>query len=180
MFAGSIQTTDGYIRLEDGPQYGGIFDYQVQRDTWVELSYAYLASHASFEPYYVNSGSLLTGFDMDVAIHYMQLGAIHQMPKGDVQPFLGIAAGAAIMSPGASTYQNYNLEDVWRFAMSATGGLKIYLSDRVGLRLQGRLLMPVYFSGGSVWFGTGGASVGVSGGIPVLQGDLGAGLMISL
>lgn len=179
MFAGSFETVEGYIRLEDGPQYGGILDYAVTPDTWVELSYAYLGSRATFEPYTYTGSSSLTDLDLDVAIHYMQIGAIHQIDKGKVQPFLGIAAGASLLAP-SGTVQNYTLEDVWRFALSATGGLKLYLSDRFGLRLQGRLLMPVYFSGGGVWFGTGGASVGASGGIPILQGDLGAGLIISL
>jgi hypothetical protein len=71
-------------------------------------------------------------------------------------------------------------DDIWRFAFTVGGGAKIYLSDRFGLRLQGRIMAPLYFSGGGVYFGTGGSGFGVSGGIPILQGDFTAGLIIRL
>ncbi len=63
-------------------------------------------------------------------------------------------------------------------AMNFSGGVKIYLSEKLGLRLQGRLLMPLYVSGGGFYVGTGGAGVSVGAGVPILQGDLSAGLII--
>jgi hypothetical protein len=41
-------------------------------------------------------------------------------------------------------------------------------------------MAPLYFSGGGVFFGTGGSGFGVSGGVPILQGDFTGGLIIRL
>ena len=180
MWGGSFSTFDGDIQLKDGTQYGGIISVPAARGVRLELSYATLASMATFVPYYLGKPAALDGLDIKLNIHYFQLGAIHEVDKGKAKPFLGFAMGAVLFHPGADRFAGYTLEDTWRFAMSATGGIKIALSDVVALRLQGRLLLPIYFSGGGLWVGTGGASVGLSGGIPIVQGDVGAGLAITL
>lgn len=180
MWGGSFSTLDGDIQLEDGAQYGVIISRMTGRGVFAELSYATLSTRATFVPYYLGFPSALDGFDIGLNVHYFQLGAIQQFDKGKAKPFLGIAAGAVLFHPREDRFEGYSLEDTWRFALSATGGIKIALSETVALRLQGRLFLPVYFTGGSVWIGTGGASVGASGGIPIVQGDVGAGLAISL
>jgi len=42
--------------------------------------------------------------------------------------------------------------------------MKIYINDRIGVRLQGRMLMPMYFAGIGFYagIGTGGTSSGLS------------------
>ena len=180
MWGGSYSTYNGYIRLEDGVQYGGIIDIPVAPQVRTEFFYATLSSRATFAPYHVGQPQSLEGLDVKVNVHYFQLGAIHQVDKGRAHPFVGFAVGAVLFHPGGTSYKTYTLTDTWRFAMSMSGGLKISLSDVVALRLQGRLLLPVYFSGGGLWVGTGGASVGITGGVPIVQGDVGAGLSITL
>jgi hypothetical protein len=61
-----------------------------------------------------------------------------------------------------------------------TGGLgfKLWLTDMLGLRFMARALVPLYFSGGAVWVGTGGASVGVGAGIPWAQFDFTGGVEV--
>jgi hypothetical protein len=178
MWAGSYHTIDGDISLEDGTQYGGIIGYPVAPQVRLEFFYATLSSRTTFVPYYVGKPSTLDGLDIPINVHYFQLGGVHYIDKGKVQPFIGIAAGAVLFHPKEDRYQGYTLQDSWNFAMSAIGGLTISVSDAVGLRLQGRLLLPLYFSGGGIWVGTGGASVGVSAGVPIVQGDVGAGITI--
>ena len=73
-----------------------------------------------------------------------------------------------------------NSETVTRFAITLGGGIKIMPSDKIGIRLQGRLLMPMYFAGVGLWAGTGGGGASVNGGIPIIQGDLTAALVIRL
>ena len=184
MWGGSYSTVEGEIMLQDGTQYGGIIDYPVAYGggwkAFVELFYATLSTRATFSSYYVGKPSALDGLDIGLNIHYFQLGAIQQFDKGKVQPFMGIAAGAVLFHPKEDRYNGYTLQDSWRMAITMTGGIKIPLSDVVALRFQGRLLLPLYFSGGGLWVGTGGASVGVTGGVPIVQGDLGAGITITL
>jgi opacity protein-like surface antigen len=185
MWGGSFDTFEGEIHLEDGMQYGVILSRDVANGVCMELSYATMSSRATFVPYYIGTPTDLDALDMKLNIHYFQLGAVHEINKGKTKPFMGFSMGAVLFHPGESTYRSpsnvsYTLEDTWRFAVSAVAGVKISLSDMVALRLQGRLFLPIYFSGGGLWVGTGGASVGLSGGIPIVQGDVGAGLAFSL
>jgi len=176
MWGGTIETVYGKVVLEDGPQYGFIFDYTVQRELQLELYYSYLKSNATFSRYgYETVPADLENLNEDLVVNYIQVGALYQVPKGNVRPFFTFTAGTVIFSPSSSKYT-----DEWRAAITFGGGVKIFLSESIGLRVQGRLLLPFYVSGGGVWFGTGGASVGVSAGIPIVQGDLGIGLIIAI
>jgi hypothetical protein len=181
MWAGSFEGYEGEIRLEDGGEWGGSIDFAFRPDAMIELSYSNSASHATFQRYVYGVGSTpsLDNIDNPVTIQYFQLGSIYQVPKGKAQPFIGLHLGAALFHPSGSV-QGLTLEDKWSFAASLTGGVKIYMSEKFGLRMQGRLLLPMYFSGGGVFVGTGGASVGVSAGIPIVQGDIGAGIFVCL
>jgi len=64
--------------------------------------------------------------------------------------------------------------------MSAGVGVKVMVSKNLGLRFQGRLLAPMFFGGSYLYGGTGGLGFGVNTGIPILQGDLAAGLILKL
>jgi len=64
--------------------------------------------------------------------------------------------------------------------ISLAGGIKINASEKVGIRLQARLLMPLWYSGTYFTVGTGGAGYGVSGGIYGVQGDFTAALVIKI
>jgi hypothetical protein len=60
--------------------------------------------------------------------------------------------------------------------MTFGAGAKIFLSEKVALRLEGRMMLPMLFSGGSFYVGTGGSGMAVSAGIPSIQGGFTAGL----
>jgi hypothetical protein len=40
--------------------------------------------------------------------------------------------------------------------MGFDGGVKIYLNDRIGIRLQTQLMMPLQYGGFSFYYGSGG------------------------
>jgi hypothetical protein len=173
MFAGGVSTYEGEIDFEDGSQYGAILDYTVQPGTQVELMFATMQSRATAGGTYY--GGPIADLDEKFQVTYIQVGGLHQIQKGKVAPFGMFGAGVAIFAP-----ENDRFETAVRFAMSGALGMKIYLSESIGLRVQGRLFIPVYFTGGSVWVGTGGGGAAVSGGIPVVQGDLGGSIFIRL
>jgi hypothetical protein len=180
MWAGSYSLYEGEIVMDDGSSWGGALDYAFRPDAKIELSYSYTSSHAKFSPYYYGGTSTaLENLDNPVSIQYFQLGSIYQLPKGKAQPFFGLLLGAVLFHP-SGTAQGLELSDKWNFAVSLVGGVKIYLNEQVGVRLQGRLLLPMYFSGGSMYVGTGGAGVAVGAGIPVVQGDVGIGVFVCL
>ncbi len=56
----------------------------------------------------------------------------------------------------------------------------IYLTERLGLRLQGRFMIPMYFDGLGFGIGTGGVSGGAVFGAYALQGDFSGGIVLRL
>jgi hypothetical protein len=173
-WGGSVQGYEGEVALDDGAQYGLMLGYRVQKELVVEFFWSYLPTVARFEPYYLTTvDPSLIGQTANIGVHYFQLNALYEMGRGKTKPFLGAGAGIVMFSPEDSKYET----DVYA-AMNFSGGVKIYLSEKLGLRLQGRLLMPLYVTGGGFYVGTGGTGMSVGAGIPIVQGDLSAGLMI--
>ncbi len=176
-------TYGGYISTKDGINFGGTIDFEVRPDFDIELLYVYFPSEAKIV--IENAGFSAYASDYaDVVTHYMQIGYIRSIQKGGkVEPFGAVTIGAVLYQGSDVPLASGSVikaEDIWRFAFTLGGGAKIYFSDRIGLRLQARLMAPLYFSGAGLYFGTSGSGFGVSGGIPILQGDFTAGLIIRI
>lgn len=173
-FGAFIRTYNGDLWLNGSMWYGGSIDYLFRRDMAFELSYSYRTGTMDYEPYSYggwtpgqldNLGNLNT--------HYIQLGTIKTFRKNNVAPFIGGNLGVAIFSPENQAYDT----DVF-FAVSGLGGAKIYLNDKLGIRLQGRLFMPIYFANLTFYCGGGGCGTGV-GGWGTVEGELSGGLFFA-
>jgi len=110
----------------------------------------------------------------DMSVEYFHIGGLAEKPAGRATPFALFSLGATRFAP-----KNVSLEDEWRFSIAAGLGTKVNASERVGLRLQVRALMPMQFSGGGLWCGTGGCDVGFGAGIQMFQIDASAGLFFN-
>jgi hypothetical protein len=98
---------------------------------------------------------------------------------GRIEPFGALTAGMVVIHASALRFQDgttYDGGDTVQFAFTAGLGFKVWLTESIGLRFEARALVPIFFSGGGFWVGTGGASVGLSGGIPFAQFDFTGGL----
>jgi hypothetical protein len=178
-WSSNIEGYYGQLQMDDDVNYGIALDVHVERNMALELLWSMSTLGVNAEKY-PGFGGLPEPVDQfDLQTHYFQIGAAYHMPKGNVAPFVSYSIGAAYFHPTGGTSNEVRYEDVWRFAMSLGGGVKVMFSDALGLRLQGRLFMPMYFGGASFYVGTGGAGVGVSSVIPVIQGDFSAGLIFA-
>ncbi|MCK5857531.1 MAG: hypothetical protein KAG64_08575 [Bacteroidales bacterium] len=174
-FGGKVKYYEGEFRMDNAMNYGVYLNVLASQNHRVELSYSLMKTEAHFRPY----GSYLGDYrnwDGDVNIHYVLIGSHSEMPVSEkLTLFGGISLGATILG-----VQDASVSDVWRFGLGVSGGLKIALSDRIGIRMQGRLLMPMYFAGVGFYagVGTGGASSGLSmnAGVVAFQGDFQGGL----
>ncbi len=179
MFGGSVNFIEGKLKVLDDLSYGGIFSFKVDRDVAVEFSYSRMDTRAEWRPGYIYSPDY-PELNFDLNVNYMLLGVVRKAEISEkVDGFGTIALGAAYFNPSSSW-----IKDVWRFAGSLGAGVKIYITDRIGIRLQGRLLLPLYFSGGGAYCGIGSSGsscgVGLSTTSVILQGDLSGGLIIRL
>lgn len=151
MFGGSIKYYEGEVKIENGINYGASLIVPVQSIMDIEINYTHMDSKASFSPYmgYPN----LEYKETQLGTNYIQVGAMKKLlpPGSKAQPFTSVSLGASWA--GSSDFS-----DVWRFAVSFGLGVKVMVSERVGIIARGRLLMPMTF----------GSEVFISG--PVVQG----------
>lgn len=173
MFGGYLRTYNGELNIGDDDNYTIGLNYTVAPGTQVEISWMHQESDVTITEY-GNIFEYEESFDLNT--NYIQIGVLKEAKPGPVRPFGKFTMGTAIYNPRGKT----SYDDVWRFAFTMGGGVKAYLNDKVGIRLSGSMMMPVYWSGLSFFCGTGGCSTGVSTGSAILQGEVSAGLFISL
>ena len=163
--------TVGNVDIKDDAVFGFSINIPTMYGAEIELFYSRQDTRLDFDggPF----GTDETLFDMSV--EYFQIGALRGVPQGNLLPFGVVTLGATNFNP-----KKAGLESEVRFSFTFGLGAKAYLSERIGLRLQGTLLMPVQWAGGSVYFGTGGSGVGVSAGTSLIQIDVRGGLVILL
>ncbi len=172
MFGGKLRGYEGELVLSDEFTYGVRLSKALQPGTTLELSWNSMKSDAVLRGFY---GSESARFDM--AVNYILIGATQDWQSGsdDVIPYGLLGLGTAIFS--ASGNESLASGDEWFFAAELGMGVKVFLSDRIGLRFQGRFLLPMIFGGGSLWCGSNGCGTGVYTTSAILQGDLSGGLI---
>ncbi len=173
MFGGSIKYYEGKLKIQNNANYGVSVLVPVQPLIDVELNYTRMDSKASFTP---NPGyPLLTYEETTLGTNYFQVGALSKFYRKNTK---AIPFGS--LSIGATWFSSPDIEDVWRFSATAGLGVKVMLSEKVGIMLRGRLMMPMNFGGTSFYFGTGGSGFSLNSNIAPFQGDFNGGLIIKL
>jgi len=184
MFGGSIKYVQGKLNVQDGLNYGISALVPVQQLVDVEINYTRMDKvKATFDPYYG-----YPGFSYDeiyVSTNYFQIGGISKFYNGSsnsiAQPFGSFSLGATWFDTEKtdnSVYTSY--EDVWRFSITLGLGVKLMFSERIGVMLRGRLMMPMSFAGVGIYAGTGGSGLSMNSYVAPLQGDFHGGLIIKV
>ena len=171
-FGGKLSTNLGEFKTKSSANYGVNLDI-AHENLPVTVTLYWLEQQTSGE-YRSYLGQERTSFDMTNS--YYQIGVTKNLKEGtNVIPFTMITMGAANFTP-----KGVNLSSELMFSATLGAGVKIYLSDRIGLRLHAKILMPFQWGGGGLWCGTGGCGIGVGASTTFVQGDIGGGLIIRL
>jgi hypothetical protein len=96
------------------------------------------------------------------------------MPGAKATPYGMFTTGWVNYRPTSGGYNSEN-----KMHLSLAGGIKIRATERIGIRLQARLLMPLFYAGTYFTVGSGGAGYGMTGGIYAVQGDFTGALFFS-
>ena len=175
---GTAHFIEGDINITSAPQWYVGMDKYLAPGMAVRFEYSQMAeADAQWLP--LPGYSILfpsERFKMDV--HYFQLGAIKGAQMDNIEPYGMFTLGASWFH--ANELNGDDIGDVTRFAIALGGGIKIMPSDKFGIKIQARMLMPLYFAGIGLWAGTGGAGVSVGAGVPILQGDITGGIVLRL
>src|SRR5436305_8229454 len=173
---GDVSTGGGNLNIGDSAAYGGMIDFRVHRLASVELMYEYTKPSAQF----FGIGAFTNSRPFDVPSHYFQIGGMSVQHAGPLEPFVAFTVGGALYTPDTITLtdgRTINPSDTWRFAATLPLGTKIWISNNVGVRLEGRMLVPMVFNSAGFYYGTGGAGLTTSAGVPSLQFAFSGGLV---
>lgn len=176
MLGGSVKFYEGKFKVEDNACYGGMLAVQVSSGNFIEFSYTGMNTVGDWKPYsdYISEHPAQ---NVDMAVNHFQIGTVNELPLDNeqVRPYGTLTLGTTWFN-----LQEENSNDEWLFSVAAGLGLKYFFNDRVGIRLQARLLMPIVYNGGGFYIGTGGSGMYVSATSPIFQGDFTGGLIIAL
>ncbi|MCU4176816.1 hypothetical protein [Carboxylicivirga sp. N1Y90] len=168
---GKVNGYRATFNMKDAANYGVAISMRTTHNTHVEFAYTNSKTTGVLSDFV--SGDTDT-YNMN--INYFQIGGIRDVLDGPIVPY-----GTASLGVGWFNMKDAEVSDHVAFSAALGGGVKFFLSDHIGIRLQGRLLLPMYFSGGGLFIGggSGGASggVSVSTGVIAAQGDFSGGLI---
>ncbi len=164
---GSIEVLAGTLRIKDNWNFGVILDFTLRPGFQIELIYSHQDSELRLkqpllEPIYL----------FDTAVEYFHIGALRELRGEKVRPFVTGTIGLTHFNPKPA-----GLSSEWRFSGNIGLGVKVLPSERIGLRLQGRLMLPLINGGAGFFVGPGGGYV-IAGGEILVQWDVSAGLIL--
>ncbi len=172
---GKANLYDGEFRMEDALNYGGKIAVGLSTTTYAEVSYMRADTEGRFYPYYSGGPSESIPFSSN----YIHIAGLQEVHFGPVAPFATIGLGLAIWDPKTD-----QLNSKVQFQITAGAGVKIWITDFLGIRLQGGMMLPMIVNGAGFGcgIGTGGSSCGanVYTRITPFQGEFSGGLIIKL
>jgi len=173
-FGGKARLWDGDFQISDAMNYGGKLAVGLSSTTFVEISYMRADTDGRFYPY--------TGTPSDVVqfnSNYIHFAGLQEADLGRISPFGTLGVGLVVWSPKTS-----QLSGKTQFSITLGAGLKIWLTDIVGIRLQGSMMMPMVWNGAGFGCGIGTGGSGCGGSvytrITPFQGEFSGGLIIRL
>jgi opacity protein-like surface antigen len=177
---GDVDGIYGKLRVDDAQSFGVSLWTQVRPGTKLELLWIYSSTEAQYDSYTVTYPSTKK-FGLET--NYLQIGGVQSVRKGKIEPFMGATLGAVWYAPdnieSQSGLTSYASGDTWRFAITIGGGLNVFLTQSLAIRGYARMLVPMFFNGGSMYVGTGGSGLAVNAGVPAFSGDFGAALVLA-
>jgi hypothetical protein len=169
-FGSTVRTYYGDYKTSDGPNFGGHLGYGLAPNVFVELTYNRFETDIKY--YYNNINE-----PVPLVTDYIQIGGLQQFPigNGNILPYGAVSLGTSVFTVKES-YGQLNSGSRWMMSATLAGGLKFYLGEVIGLRLQARMGLPMYFNG--LYLGTGGAGASLR--VPMIQFDFSAGVFLRL
>jgi hypothetical protein len=163
--SGKVSTNLGYLRVDYGMNFGGTISFGLDEDAQFEFSYNHMNSTLSLD----NGEHIINSTPVNV--DYYMFGLVGAQRLGDrFLPFYGGSLGWVHYGTPSEDYGNESL-----FAINIQAGMKFLITERIGIKVQARLLMPLYAQG-YYYAGTGSAGYGVTSTCVMVQGDFTGGL----
>ena len=158
--------------------YGGSLTVFIKDYYGAELMYTYQGTDLLIRP--ATAPSTTIG---DLTTHYMHIYGVRTVPvqpgKTDAYVLGGLGATVYDLKADSRLTQD-DFDSRWLFSFGMGVGVKIHTSEKVAIKLQTRLLIPVQWTSAGFYFGSGGSGISVGGGSSIAQGDVSLGLTAKL
>ncbi len=169
-FGGKLAIQAGTLSIKDAMNYGGVLDIYVRPGFQVELAYIRQDTELRLRDAFTGRTSPL----FDMAVEYYQIGGLYEVRPGRVRPYGLVSAGLTHFNPKPK-----DRSSEWRFSFGFGGGIKAFVTERIGFRFQGRLFFPYFGAGGGLWCSVpGGCFVSLNGRL-MLQADFTGGIFLA-
>ncbi|HEX6260392.1 MAG TPA: outer membrane beta-barrel protein [Woeseiaceae bacterium] len=145
-FGGEFKDEDDslVVEVDDAAHFGLIFNIRESTNTQWEIFYARQESEAD------TSEVSETQPNVDIDVQYLHLGGTYVADGERARPFLAAGIGATRFDPGPLTFDTENF-----FSFGVGAGWQLQPSDRLGVRLEGRLLGTFLHSDSALFCETG-------------------------
>jgi len=158
-------------RIEGNAMWGIGAEYMIAPNYGLEIQYQRMDTNAPVN--YWRNGEVFR--NLDLGINYILIGGTRYLAVNEiVEPYGGAMIGLVIFdnkSPAAGEPTTST-----KFAWGVRLGSNFWLTDYIGLKVQGQLFSAVEAVGGGFYIGTGGVSGGISPYSTIYQFGLGGGL----
>ena len=172
MYGGKLEIQEGEININNDQEFGGSVTVEISDFVTGEFIYIRQNSYLEFTDRLLGTTERI----FDVATEYYLVGGIKSMEVSEtVVPFGGVNIGVVRYAP-----QDISLSDEVRFAFGLGGGVKLFISERVGFRVQAHFLFPIQGGGAGIFCGSGGCSGSVGATTSIFQGEVSGGLIFVL
>jgi hypothetical protein len=170
-FPSSFDITGGKAIIEGNANWGLSVGYITPNDlTEFEVSYTYFGTNANASSVY-----LVEDENSKASLNFYMLGVNRLLTVSDkVTLFGGLKLGASNLS-----FPDGNNPSSTKFTVGVQAGMRYYVSDRVGFRVQGNLLMPIVNEGGSLWWSPS-SGTSISGWSPIVPFSLNGGVIFRI
>ena len=138
-------------KVKGGVQFGGGLEFFTNPNYSVELMYLNKSTTAPVD-FRAGIGNPAKHEDFDVSLHYILLAGnrFQQMSSGKVEGFGGLMLGALISDVESPSTGEGGSNTT--FAWGGRLGANIWMSSRVGLKLQAQILASTKATGGDLYF----------------------------
>jgi hypothetical protein len=138
--------TGAALKVNETSNYGVMVDINLvninqDEESQVELYFSHQATQLK-----TDSGTFTGNPLFDLDIDYYHLGGTYGADLGKVKPFMVGTFGVTHMVP-----QGPGLDSLTKFSLSLGGGVKLFATDRIGLRLEGRWFGTLFNGSGSAF-----------------------------
>ena len=144
---GKLQVQRGDLRISDNPNLGVILNVPLQSGAQLELLFAHQETNLKLTER--ATGIQETLFDMNV--EYFQVGGLYEAQRdGRVKVFGLGSLGVTHYNP-----QESGISSEWRFSGGFGAGAKSFVSERVAIRTEARLMFTLINAAGSIFCSSG-------------------------